>query len=115
MPLLTLNTNLALSPGQRDTLPAMLSAEVSRLLGKPESYVMVIVEDNRLMTMGGTGEGAAYLKLKSLGLPENDTPNLSEALCNLISDTLDIATDRIYIEFFNPPRHMWGWNRGTFG
>ncbi len=115
MPLLTLTTNLSLTPEQKSTLPAKLSAETASLLGKPESYVMVIVQDGQAMTMGGSDEGTAYLKLKSLGLPENDTPSLSEALCDLVSETLDIPTDRIYIEFFNPPRHLWGWNRSTFG
>ncbi|BAO43763.1 phenylpyruvate tautomerase MIF-related protein [Thiolapillus brandeum] len=115
MPLLTLKTNLTLSAAQKDTLPALLSSEVARLLGKPESYVMIIVEDARMMTMGGTSEGTAYLKLKSLGLPEDDTPSLSKALCDLVADTLEVSPDRIYIEFFNPPRHMWGWNRSTFG
>ncbi len=115
MPLLTLDTNLVLSAEQKAALPAALSAEVARLLGKPESYVMVIVRDNQAMTMGGSNEGSAYLQLKSLGLPENDTPDLSESLCDLLSASLGLATDRIYIEFFNPPRHLWGWNRGTFG
>lgn len=115
MPLLTLTTNLTLSAEQKTTLPARLSAEVARLLGKPESYVMVIVRDEQIMTMSGTNDGTAYLKLKSLGLPENDTPSLSETLCDLVNETLDIPADRIYIEFFNPPRHLWGWNRSTFG
>jgi phenylpyruvate tautomerase PptA (4-oxalocrotonate tautomerase family) len=115
MPLLTLNTNLVFSADRKATLPALLSAEVARLLGKPESYVMVVVRDDQTMSMGGTSEGCAYLKLKSLGLPENDTASLSEALCDLLTGSLELSADRIYIEFFNPPRHMWGWNRGTFG
>ncbi|WP_457674751.1 phenylpyruvate tautomerase MIF-related protein [Thiolapillus sp.] len=115
MPLLTLTTNQSLSADQKESLPVRLSAEVARLLGKPESYVMVIVQDGQSLTMGGSTDAAAYLKLKSLGLPENDTPALSEALCDLVTETLGIPADRIYIEFFNPPRHLWGWNRGTFG
>ena len=115
MPLLTLTTNLSLSPEQKSTLPVRLSAEAARLLGKPESYVMVIMQDGQAMTMGGSSEPTAYLQLKSLGLPEDDTSVLSEALCDLINGSLDIPADRIYIEFFNPPRHLWGWNRSTFG
>ena len=115
MPLLTLTTNVSLTPEQKSSLPVKLSAETARLLGKPESYVMVIVQDGQTMIMGGNNEGTAYLKLKSLGLPESDTASLSEALCDLVNDSLGIPADRIYIEFFNPPRHLWGWNRGTFG
>ncbi len=115
MPLLTLTTNQSLSVVQKTTLPTILSAEVARLLGKPESYVMVIVQDGQIMTMGGVTDTSAYLQLKSLGLPESDTESLSAALCDLVTEALDIPADRIYIEFFNPPRHLWGWNRSTFG
>ncbi|WP_456418124.1 phenylpyruvate tautomerase MIF-related protein [Thiolapillus sp.] len=114
MPLLTLTTNQLLSPAQKSALPAALSAETARLLGKPESYVMVIVQDKQMMTMGGAADAAAYLQLKSLGLPEGDTEALSAALCDLVSSTLDIPADRIYIEFSSPARHLWGWNRSTF-
>ncbi|WP_456380195.1 phenylpyruvate tautomerase MIF-related protein [Thiolapillus sp.] len=115
MPLLTLTTNQSLSAAQKTSLPTALSTEVARLLGKPESYVMVIVQDEQIMVMGGTTDTTAYLQLKSLGLPEIDTESLSAALCDLVTETLEIPADRIYIEFFNPPRHLWGWNRSTFG
>ncbi|MCK5919804.1 MAG: hypothetical protein KAG66_02615, partial [Methylococcales bacterium] len=38
----------------------------------------------------------------------------SRALCELVENELGIPADRIYIEFSNPERHMWGWNEGTF-
>jgi len=32
----------------------------------------------------------------------------------LIKQQLGIDESRVYIEFSNPERHMWGWNGATF-
>ncbi|MGD8630473.1 MAG: phenylpyruvate tautomerase MIF-related protein, partial [Gammaproteobacteria bacterium] len=56
----------------------------------------------------------AYLELKSIGLPESRTADLSRALCEMLADAAGIDPDRVYIEFTDAPRKMWGWNSGTF-
>ena len=86
----------------------------AKIPGKPESYVMVNIEDKQTLVFAGNNLPAAYLELKSLGLPEAETTDLSSSLCAFINETLDIDTGRIYIEFSNAERHMWGWKGGTF-
>jgi len=115
MPLLHLTTNLELHRESEQTAAAELSGLVSHLLGKPESYVMTLVQGGQTMTFGGNDEPCAYLQLKSLGLPEARTGEFSAALCDQVQKTLGIETARIYIEFASPARHMWGWDRTTFG
>ncbi len=115
MPLLTLTTNVTLDATQQSALMGVLSATVSKLLGKPESYVMVMLRPDRAMMMGATDEPCAFVELKSLGLPESDSAGFSEILCDTISEQIGVAANRIYIEFSNPARHLWGWDRGTFG
>ncbi len=112
MPLLQITTN---QPGGNDEERLdRLSREVADLLGKPEQYVMINLAHNPSMRFAGSGEPLAYAELKSLGLPEQDSPRLSERLCSLISDLFDVPVARIYIEFSSPPRHLWGWNATTF-
>ncbi len=84
------------------------------MLGKPESYVMVIVNANTNMLFAGNDSPCAHLKLKNLGLDENATAEYSAALCELIETALGIHSSRIYIEFSGPARHMWGWDKRTF-
>lgn len=115
MPLLHLATNLEMHPESELAMATALSSKAAELLGKPESYVMVIVQGNQNMTFGGSSAPCAYLQLKSLGLPEERTGDFSAALCEQIGKELGIDTSRIYIEFSSPPRHMWGWNGSTFG
>ena len=97
MPLLSIDTNRALDDAQASAFIRTASAAVAEVLGKPERDAPL-----------------AYLELKSIGLPEDRTKALSQALCDLVSSHLGVATDRIYIEFANAPRHLWGWNSATF-
>jgi phenylpyruvate tautomerase PptA (4-oxalocrotonate tautomerase family) len=114
MPYLTIRTNQAVDDAAQQALLQQASAKVAQLLGKPESYVMVSIEAARPMLFAGSAEPLAYLELKSIGLPDSATTELSAGLCQLIGDTLSIEQSRIYIEFANAERHMWGWNGATF-
>lgn len=99
---------------QQQQLLSDASQLVAKKLGKPENYVMVAIEPPIPMSFAGSTEPTAYLELKSIGLPETKTQELSTALCGLIEKNTSINKDRIYIEFANAPRAMWGWNGGTF-
>ncbi len=114
MPLLRIQANLDAEPEQRRALLGAASQLVAAQLGKPERYVMVSLEPNPDMLFAGDDAPLAYLELKSIGLPEAKTADLSEALCDLMNDKLGIAKDRVYIEFADAERHLWGWNGGTF-
>jgi phenylpyruvate tautomerase PptA (4-oxalocrotonate tautomerase family) len=114
MPTLIIKTNAAL-PAATDPLLEAASAHVAELLGKPEGYVMVLLEPVPAMSFAGDTSPCAYLELKSLGLPEQRTAELSAALCGLIEAQLAVPKGRVYIEFASPPRHLFGFDGRTFG
>ena len=114
MPLVKIQTNTEMSDSDRYGMSKDISALAARELGKPESYVMVIIEPTTTMLFAGTNDPTCYIELKSIGLPESKTKDLSAALCQFINEQLAIAKDRIYIEFADAPRAMWGWNGATF-
>ncbi|MBL1275471.1 MAG: tautomerase family protein [Ectothiorhodospiraceae bacterium] len=114
MPFLKIQTNQALDPAQQQALMAKASSLVAEKLGKPENYVMVAIETGQTMQFAGTSCPLAYLELKSIGLPADETRNLSDSLCTLVSQELDVEKNRTYIEFADAQRNMWGWDGGTF-
>jgi len=114
MPFLKVQTNSGMSAEIRNNLMKSLSRTVADQLGKPEQYVMVAIESGAPMIFAGNDEPLAYMELKSIGLPESGTSALSASLCSLVQDELGIPSDRIYIEFADAKRHMWGWNKDTF-
>lgn len=114
MPCLILKTNQSLTKEEQLDLCQAVSALTARLLGKPESYVMTLIEAQISMTMSGTTEPTVYIELKSINLPEENTGELSKELCMHVSKSLKIDPNRIYIEFSNAQRHLWGWDNRTF-
>lgn len=112
MPLLEISTNTKVD--NELSIAEKASALCAQMLGKPESYVMVKIQTEQTIIFAGSNEPAAHVKLKSLGLPEDKTADFSASICAFISEQLDINSARIYIEFANPERHMWGWNEKTF-
>jgi len=112
MPLLEISTNIQISNNQ--AIAEQASKLTADILGKPESYVMVKIQPEQTLIFAGNNEPAAHVKLKSLGLPETNTAEFSAKICAFISTELAINSSRIYIEFANPERHMWGWDSRTF-
>jgi phenylpyruvate tautomerase PptA (4-oxalocrotonate tautomerase family) len=114
MPLLSIETNQSLDEGQTRALLASASSTTAKILGKPEGYVMVKLNHNPDMMFAGNQQPLAYVELKSLGLPEELTAEFSATLCSMLSGEAGIPAERIYIEFKNGVRHLWGWNGATF-
>ena len=114
MPYLNIQTNQEIDAGAQQALLKKASTLVAEQLGKSENYVMVTMDPPRPMFFAGSDEPTAYLELKSIGLPASATTQLSNALCKMVSENLSVAQNRVYIEFADAERHMWGWNGATF-
>lgn len=114
MPVLKIQTNKQLEPENRQDFLNHASSTVASMLGKPERYVMVLLELNNDMLFDASKAPLAYLELKSLGLPTDRTSEFSATLCALMEKDLQIPSDRVYIEFSNAERHLWGWSKSTF-
>ncbi len=114
MPFLRIQTNVDLGSEARTTIAGTSSRLVSELLGKPESFVQVQVQDNQALVFGGSDEPNAFVELRSLGLPDDLNP-LARRITESIEQQLGIASDRIFINFFDLPRAEWAWNGKTFG
>lgn len=114
MPYLMVQTNQEFDPETSQSFLKKASSLVSDQLGKSEGYVMISLQPPAPMTFAGSDDPAAYLELKSIGLPERVTASISNALCQMVNTELGIDKERIYIEFVNSESHMWGWNGKTF-
>lgn len=99
-----------------EALLKKLSAKLASHVGKPESYVMTAFEPEVAMTFGGTTEPVCYVEIKNIGtMKPEQTQAMSQDFCQTIEAELGVAKNRIYIEFSDAQRHLWGWNGSTFG
>jgi phenylpyruvate tautomerase PptA (4-oxalocrotonate tautomerase family) len=111
MPYLNITTNQTIE--DKETLLKTVSKTVSQATGKPENYVMIVINSDASMSMGGSTAATAFLDYRALGLP-NDRTAFSDALCSLVNEQLNIDGDRIYISMTDSERSNWGWNYSTF-
>lgn len=112
MPLITVRTSLpAVDDGT--ALLQELSATLAAQTGKPEGFVMTLLEAGLPMTFAGSSDPCAFVEIKSIGSLR--PPAMSAAFCELISARTGLPADRIYIQFEDVQAGSWGWSGRTFG
>lgn len=112
MPYFKIQTNEELLHAKQ--LIKKASQLVAEVLGKPEKYVMISLQEKQQMLFGGEDKPLIFCELKSIGLPGDRTAEISEKLTRFLTEETGVSAERIYIEFSNAERNMWGWNGGTF-
>jgi phenylpyruvate tautomerase len=116
MPLLKIQiSHPSVSESSSRALQAEGAGIISREIGKSLDFVMVLVETGVSGSFGGKATPVAYIEVKNVGelIPEV-TSRLTQRLSALIEGELSIPKDRVYIEFQESERRLWGWNGKTF-
>lgn len=115
MPLIKLDVPCEVSDEQCGKLLPSISAMLAATTGKPAKYVMATVGKMTPMLAGKAGP-AAFADIRGIG---GFTPavnkKVSQALCALLKDALQIPPDRVYMTFTDVPAANWGFDGGTFG
>ena len=77
---------------------------------------MSILELGQSMSFAGDSNvPSAYIEVKNVGILSPEiTEVLSKEITTIISRNLGVSPNRVYIEFQQSERHMWGWNSKTF-
>jgi len=115
MPLLKLETTVALADDKKKALLASLSKIVAGTIGKPEQYVMVTLSPAAIL-MSGKPDDAAFVDIRSIGdLNDNVNRQLAQKVCAALKESLGVPPDRVYLNFTDVPAGHWGWNGDTFG
>ena len=115
MPLLKLETTVALAESKKQALLASLSKIVAATIGKPEQYVMVVISPAAIFMSGKPGD-ATFVDVRSIGgLSDDVNRQLSQKIGSLLKETLGVPAERIYLNFSDVPAGNWGWNGDTFG
>lgn len=116
MPLIKLQMSESCSQETKEELCCELSRICAEGIGKPESYVASLVEDDAVIAFGGAIQNSAYVEVKSIGgLNGSVNRNLAAAICGCLEAKVGIPGSRIYINFTDVPASSWGCNGSTFG
>jgi phenylpyruvate tautomerase len=115
MPWLSIQTNRALRDEQQSKLLDTASEVVASQLGKPQNYVMVSLAPAARIIFAGDQGPAAFVELRSIGIPDSKRNSLCAAITELIARTCEIRPDRIYVVLVDVNAKFWSLNGSTFG
>ena len=115
MPTVKVSTSKRMSAPQKEALCLELSSAVAGILGKPETYVQVLVSDDAVISFGGNFNApSAFVAVLSIGdFAEGATGKLSAAMGAIFAG-YGIPAGRLYINFCSRKGVNWGWNGSTF-
>ncbi|KAE8680575.1 Detected protein of confused Function [Hibiscus syriacus] len=115
MPTLNLYTNLPVDAVTTSDILKDATQAVAKIIGKPESYVMILVNGGVPMAFAGTEAPAAYGELISVGgLGLSVNSKLSSTIADILQTKLSIDSSRFYIKFYDVQRSFFGFNGSTF-
>jgi len=116
VPLLQLKTSVALSKDQKSALLTSLSNALSQDTGKPERYVMVVIDDGASVMMAGSEVSGAFVDVKGIGgLGGSVNKKLTQSICGILQKTCGISPETVYLNFTDVKAENWGFNNSTFG
>jgi phenylpyruvate tautomerase len=115
MPYLSILTNARVADVRHSELLAAASRVVASQLGKPEKYVMVSIASGQRLAFAGSEEPAAFLELRSIGLPDAKRGSLCLELTDLVAEFCGIVTNRIFLVMVDVDAKLWSHDGKTFG
>ncbi|RAL50841.1 hypothetical protein DM860_015988 [Cuscuta australis] len=115
MPSLSLFTNVPVDAVVASDILKDATKAVARIIGKPESYVMVLLNAGVPIAFSGSEAPAAYGEMMSIGgLGPSVNGKLSSTVAEILQTKLSIDASRFYIKFYNVQRSFCGYNGSTF-
>ncbi|AES92245.1 putative intramolecular oxidoreductase [Medicago truncatula] len=115
MPTLNLFTNVPVDPVIASNILRDATKAIANIIGRPESYMCILVNGGVAIAFGGTEEPAAYGELISIGgLDPTVNAKLSSTIAQIIQTNLHIHSSRFYIKFSDVQPSFVGFNGSTF-
>lgn len=109
MPFIDSKISLPVSEKQRETIKTRLGKAVS-ILNKTETYLMVGIEDNYDLYLGGNKlEKGAYVSVSLFGSASSSAYEaMTGEICKIYAEELGIPGQSIYVSYHGV--NDWGWN-----
>ncbi|XP_073149381.1 uncharacterized protein [Henckelia pumila] len=115
MPSLNLYVNAPVDAVVASDILKDATKAVAKIIGKPESYVMIMLNGGVPISFSGTEEPAAYGELTSIGgLGSSVNGKLSATIAEILETKLSIDSSRFYIKFYDVKGSFFGFNGSTF-
>jgi phenylpyruvate tautomerase len=114
MPLMTIRSAAEIDEVKMSSMLSACSAKLAELLAQPEDYVMTLFDRPGGMTMAGTADACCLIEIRSVvELSGKQTLAMAQAFCPMVAEHLRVTPDRVFINFTDFRKAMWGFNGAT--
>ena len=113
MPFIDSRITVPVSAQTKEEIKSALGQMITTL-HKSETYLMVGIEDNYDLWLGGKKlDKGAYVAVSLYGsAAAQDYDRLTGQICQLLADKLGIPGSAVYVTYH--PVNDWGWNGSNF-
>ena len=113
MPFINAKFSETVSPEKEIEIKSALGEAIT-LLGKPERYLMVEIEDNRRLYFGGKNDAPiAFFDVSLLhSAPRASYEKLTARLCEIAKDSMGVDGSNVYVKF--EETENWGYDSFMF-
>ena len=113
MPFIHVSTNVSVSAECAEEIKTGLGSAIKLIPGKTEQWLMAEIEGDKTLYFQGDSRPAAIVQVSLYGeAPESALSTLTLKLTMLLTASLAVPSDRIYISYQTTP--YWGWNGSNF-
>ncbi|MDO4537827.1 MAG: phenylpyruvate tautomerase MIF-related protein [Coriobacteriales bacterium] len=115
MPFVDAKITVPVSDQKRENIKAGLGQAISAF-GKSEDWLMVGIDDDYSLWMGGQKlEYGAFVSVSLVGNASDEGCQVfTKRLCDLLEAELGIPSNSVYVTYHSMLGSHWGWNGGTF-
>ncbi len=113
MPFINAKFSDTVTPEKEIEIKSALGEAIT-LLGKPERYLMVEIEDNRRLYFGGKNDQPiAYFDVSLLhSAPRQSYEKLTARLCEIAKEYMNVDGSNVYVKF--EETENWGYDSFMF-
>ena len=113
MPFINAKYSDTVTPEKEIEIKSALGEAIT-LLGKPERYLMVEIEDNRRLYFGGRNDQPiAYFDISLLhSAPRQSYEKLTARLCEIAKEYMNVDGSNVYVKF--EETENWGYDSFMF-
>lgn len=117
MPYIGIRVSEKLTEDKKNELKAAMGKAIEAIPGKTETYLMVCIEDNSALWLGGKAADArnpmAFIDVRILGKAKaEDFSRMTGELCKVCERLLGIAPNCVYVTYAEVEH--WGYNGKNF-
>ena len=114
MPCINVSVSVPVTDKSAEAFKSDMGRAITVFPGKSERWLMVCVEENNRLWLGGSNDApTAYVEVSILGkIDASSSEKMTALICDSLKKNMGIPPERTYVKYEDTEN--WGWNGANF-